>query len=31
MSSSVQFESMEIRVDKLSPGKVRYAAGPVGF
>ncbi|MEI8312212.1 MAG: transglutaminase family protein, partial [Verrucomicrobiota bacterium] len=31
MSASVQFESMEIRVDKRSPGKVRYAAGPVGF
>ena len=31
MSSSVQFESLEIRVDKLSAGKVKYANGPVGF
>jgi len=31
MSASVQFESMEIRVVKLSPGNVRYAGGPVGF
>ena len=31
MSSSVQFESLDIRVEKLSAGKVRYATGPVGF
>ena len=31
MSSSVQFEAMEIHVEKLSPAPVHYADGPVGF
>jgi len=31
MSACVQFESMDIRVDKLSAGPVQYADGPVGF
>lgn len=31
MSASVQFESMEIQVEKLSAGRVHYASGPVGF
>ncbi len=31
MSACVQFESMDIRVDKLSSGPVQYAEGPVGF
>lgn len=30
-SSSAQFESLDIRVDKLSPDLVEYAPGPVGF
>lgn len=31
MSCSVQFDSMEIRVDKLSAAPVEYAVCPVGF
>lgn len=31
MSSTVQFTSMEIRVEKLSPAEVDYATGPVAF
>lgn len=31
MSSSVQFESMDIRVEKLSKEPVEYASGPVSF
>lgn len=31
MSACVQFESMDIRVEKLSAGRVQYADGPVGF
>lgn len=31
MSASVQFESMDIRVEKLSGHPVEYASGPVGF
>ena len=31
MSSSVWFESMEIRMNKLSPYPVKHTSGPVGF
>lgn len=31
MSASVQFSSMEIRIDRISRQPVNYASGPVGF